>query len=121
MKNILNLDITEIKPRKENPPYKCKMCGEGDINHSQEICCVCGWQDCDLLNENPNYFGSPSILSYNQYKKVWENNSEEIKNLPFGKYKKVKEIFEKNSNKYGYYSKEQLELIDKLKKTRLSK
>ena len=71
MKNIIDLKIDEIKIREEYPPYKCKMCGESLIEDSQQICTICGWQDCDMLYQHPDYFGGPSILSFNQYKNVY--------------------------------------------------
>ena len=49
MKNISDIEKNEIKIKKGYPPYKCKMCGEGLIENSQEICPICGWQDCDIL------------------------------------------------------------------------
>ena len=105
--------MEDIKHRKEYPPYKCKMCGEGDIENSQDICSKCGWQDCYILNENKDCFGGPSVLTFNQYKKVWDNNKEEIKKLPFGKYRLVKTIFESNPKIYGSYSEKQLEMLKK--------
>lgn len=116
MKNINDININEIKRRKEYPPYKCKMCGEGEIENSQDICTVCGWQDCDILYQFPDCFGGPSILSFNQYKNVWENNKEIIRDKQFGKYKFVKQIFEENPNIYGNYSDEQINTINKYNK-----
>jgi hypothetical protein len=106
-------DLENVKPAKEYPPYKCKMCGQGIIENSQEICAVCGWQDCRLLSENPDCFGGPSLLTYNQYKQVWEDNKEKISTLKYGKASLVKKLFEASPNTYGNYSKEQLELINK--------
>jgi len=68
-----------------------------------------------LLSENPDCFGGPSILTYNQYKQVWEDNKEEIMSLKFGKASLVKELFEVSPKVYGKYSQEQLELINKAK------
>ncbi len=117
MKNISDIEIDKIKPKKENPPYICKMCGEGIIENSQEICSVCGWQDCDILFQHPDCFGGPSILSFNQYKKVWENNKEIIKNKKFGKYGLIKQIFEDDPSTYGNYSDEQINILNKTRKT----
>ena len=108
IKNISDIEISEVKVREEYPPYKCKMCGESVIENSQEICTVCGWQDCDILYRHPNCFGGPSILSFNQYKMVWENNKTIIKNKEFGKYCLVKQIFEENSIIYSDYCDEQI-------------
>ncbi len=116
MKNIIDLKIDEIKIREEYPPYKCKMCGESLIEDSQQICTICGWQDCDILYQHPDYFGGPSILSFNQYKKVWDKNKCDIRNKPFGKYALIKQIFEENPSVYGTYSAEQINIINKHKK-----
>lgn len=116
MKNINDIEIDNIKKNKEYPPYKCKMCGEWTIENLQEICPVCGWQDCDILYQYPDCFGGPSILSFNQYKQVWENNKKVISNKRFGKYGLIKQIFEENLSTYGGYSKEQLDVINKYKR-----
>lgn len=101
----------------EFPPYKCKLCGLGNIDYTEDICPICGWQDCNYLFNNPNEFGGPSILTFNQYKKVWENNANEIQKLQFGKSKLVKKIFESNPKLYGTYSQEQLvALIERQKR-----
>ena len=39
------------------PPYKCKMCGMGDINFIHSICPYCGWKDDGLQNDKPDYMG----------------------------------------------------------------
>lgn len=116
MKNICEISLNEIKSRKDYPPYRCKMCGESIIENPQEICPVCGWQDCDILYQFPDSFGGPSMLSFNQYKKVWENNKSTIKNQILGKYSLVKQIFEQNPSIYGGYSEEQLKILQKYKK-----
>lgn len=116
MKNIIDLEINKIKATEEYPPYKCKMCGESVIENSQEICPICGWQDCNLLYQHPDCFGSPSILSFNQYKNVWENNKDAIRGIHLGKYRYVKKMFEENPNLYGGFSAEQLNIINKHKK-----
>ena len=39
-----------VKNIEENtrPPYKCKVCGMGDINFIHDICLFCGWEDHDI-------------------------------------------------------------------------
>ena len=115
MKNISEIEFNEIKIKKEDPPYKCKTCGEGVIENPQEICPICGWQDCDILYQHPDCLGGPSILSFNQYKKVWENNKEIIKIKKFGKYGFIKQKKKKNPSIYGKYSREQINVINKHK------
>ncbi len=62
----------------EFPPYKCKLCGMGDIEQSYDICKFCGWEDDDIQNEKTDYMGGANHMSFNQYKKFWEENREEI-------------------------------------------
>ena len=62
----------------ENPPYKCKMCGLGDIKHCFYICEYCGWEDDSLQNDEPDYFGGANEMSLNQYREFWNNNKEKI-------------------------------------------
>ena len=64
--------------RTDSPPYKCKMCGLGDIEHCYYICNYCGWEDDSLQNDEPDYFGGANEMSLNQYKKFWDKNKEEI-------------------------------------------
>ena len=42
-----------VKNIEENtrPPYKCNVCGMGDINFIHDICMFCGWEDDGLQNE----------------------------------------------------------------------
>ncbi len=60
------------------PPYLCKVCGLGHIENSYSICSVCGWEDDDIQNDNPNYMGGANKMSLNQYKEFWKNNKELI-------------------------------------------
>lgn len=62
----------------ELPPYKCRVCGLGNIEHSYQICKYCGWEDDDIQNDNPEYRGGANHMSLNQYKKFWEENKDEI-------------------------------------------
>lgn len=50
-------------------PYKCKVCGMGDVNFIHDICMFCGWEDDGLQNEQPDYMGGTNHMSLNQYKK----------------------------------------------------
>ncbi len=81
------------------PPYKCKLCGLGDIKKIHDICELCGWEDDAVQNDNPNYIGGANIMSLNQYRKFWLLNKDEIlKNIkvdPFIAIKKAKEYYEK--------------------------
>ncbi|MBQ9785905.1 MAG: hypothetical protein IJW25_00370 [Clostridia bacterium] len=54
------------------------MCGMGDINFIHSICPYCGWKDDGLQNDKPDYMGGAIRMSFNQYKKFWEENKEEI-------------------------------------------
>lgn len=85
------------------PPYKCRLCGLGDIENAHQICSICGWEDDAVQNDNPNYIGGANIMSRNQYQKFWLLNKDEIlKNIkvdPFLAIKKAQEYYEKNIKK----------------------
>ena len=80
-------------------PYKCKICGMGDINFIHDICSFCGWEDDGLQNEEPDYMGGANKMSFNQYKKFWEEKKEEIlkaDNTCFKAIDLAKEYYKKN-------------------------
>ena len=62
----------------EYPPYKCKVCGIGDVEEVHDICDYCGWEDDGLQNNNPDYTGGANKMSLNQHKKFWNDNKEYI-------------------------------------------
>lgn len=62
----------------EMPPYKCKVCGIGEIQDMHQICKTCGWEDDGLQIKNPDYIGGANEMSLNQYKEFWELNKDEI-------------------------------------------
>ena len=66
----------------ECPPYKCKVCGLGNIEYSYQICDICGWEDDDIQNDSPDYIGGANEMSLNQYKKFWEENKDVLQNKP---------------------------------------
>lgn len=95
-KNINNIDKNTI------PPYKCKVCGMGDINFIYDICEYCGWEDDGLQNEQPDYMGGANHMSLNQYKKFWEENKKEIlANLKYNRFYAI----EKSQEYYKKYFK----------------
>ena len=57
---------------------KCKVCGLGDIEYDNDFCKVCGWEADTIQEENPNYVGGANIMTFNQYKKFWIENKNEI-------------------------------------------
>ena len=59
-------------------PHKCKICGVGDIEDDHGVCKICGWEDDDIQNEEPDYEGGANEMSFNQYRKFWEENKDEI-------------------------------------------
>ena len=90
-----------IKNIEENiiPPYKCKVCGMGDVNFIHDICMFCGWEDDGLQNEQPDYMGGANHMSFNQYKKFWEENKKEILNADNTCFKAIdlaRKYYEKN-------------------------
>ena len=75
------------------------MCGIGDIKNIYDICLYCGWENDGLQNEQPGYMGGANHLSFNQYKKFWEENKDEIllnlKGNRFYAIEKSQEYYEK--------------------------
>ena len=86
----------------ETHPYKCKVCGRGNIEHEYSICPFCGWEDDNIQNDDPNFMGGANHMSLNQYKKFWEENKEEIMNADNTCFKAIdlaREYYEKNIKK----------------------
>ena len=76
---------------------KCKICEIGNIEGAYYICNYCGWESDPLQEENQDYIGGASEMSFNQYKKFCEdcknklqiaNNSLEAIKLSIEYYKK---------------------------------
>ena len=70
--------ITLKHKRVKYPPYKCKLCGMGNIPDIHSICAYCGWEDDGLQNDKPDYFGGANKMSFNQYKEFWKENKYKI-------------------------------------------
>ncbi len=67
----------------ELAPCKCRVCGLGYIEDEFSVCQVCGWEDDDVQNLDPDYPGGANDMSLNQHKKFWEDSKEDIlKNHP---------------------------------------
>ena len=83
----------------EYPPYKCKLCGMGDIKITYDICEFCGQEDDDIQQDEPDYVVGANVMSFNQYKKFWEENKEEVlanlKNNRFYAIEKSQEYYKK--------------------------
>ncbi|MBQ7798347.1 MAG: hypothetical protein IJ371_04420 [Clostridia bacterium] len=60
------------------PPYKCKLCGMGNIPDIHSICTYCGWEDDGLQNDKHDYFGGANQMSLNQYRQFWKENKDKI-------------------------------------------
>lgn len=92
--NIKNIEDKTIHP------YKCKICGMGNIDFIHDICMFCGWEDDDIQNEKPDYMGGANHMSFNQYKKFGAENKEDIlanlNNNRFYAIEKSQEYYERN-------------------------
>lgn len=85
------------------PPYKCRICGLGNIENSYEICEFCGWEDDDIQNDKHDYMGGANKMSFNQYKKFWEENKVIIlnsQNKCFTAIDLAKKYFQNNFTSY---------------------
>ena len=92
--NVNNSTISNI------PPYKCKLCGLGDIEFPHDICNFCGWEDDSVQNDDPDYMGGANYMSLNQYRNFWAQNKEEIlktlKDNPFVAIEMSQEYYKKH-------------------------
>lgn len=82
------------------PPYKCKICGQSEIEFPFDICKVCGWEDDSLQNNNQDYIGGANKMSFNQYKQFWKDNMsvilKNIKDKPFIGIELSQQYYERN-------------------------
>lgn len=52
---------------------KCICCGLGYVDDGgDDICNVCGWQDDDIQNDDPDFTGGANALSLNDYRKEFK-------------------------------------------------
>lgn len=75
MSNFIKNNKGELN---ELPPYKCKVCGIGNIDDEYDICDCCGWEADTLQTNQPDFMGGANQMSLNQYKKFWGENKETI-------------------------------------------
>ena len=83
----------------EYPPYLCKICGQKEIEYPHYICECCGWEDDSVQNNDKDFIGGANPMSFNQYKKFWEENKDDIlqhlKDNRFYAIEKSQEYYEK--------------------------
>lgn len=73
---------------------KCICCGLGYVDDGgDDICIVCGWQDDDIQNDDPDFAGGANTLPLNEYRKDFEEKrkkdptyiwEEKVVNLNYG-------------------------------------
>jgi hypothetical protein len=58
--------------KKENKK-RCECCGYNTLPFGSiyQICLVCGWQDDDVQNDDPDFGGGANELSLNDYRAKW--------------------------------------------------
>ena len=58
----------------------CACCGFETLPFDSifEICPLCGWQDDDVQNDDPNYEGGANELSLNKYRAQWESEHHRV-------------------------------------------
>ena len=71
---------------------KCPVCGISESPWGFEICEICGWQD-DGCDANPNEESAANGVPFNQYKRIWEENKEKIRNCDNSKGLLVEKIY----------------------------
>ena len=59
---------------------KCCCCGNYSLpaDSIYEICPVCGWQDDDIQNDDPDFEGGANEMSLNQAIKAYKNGDKII-------------------------------------------
>jgi hypothetical protein len=64
----------------ESKTKKCMCCQRNSLpsRSAYEICPVCGWQDDDIQNDDPDLEGGANEMSLNQAKEAYKNG-EKIK------------------------------------------
>jgi hypothetical protein len=53
---------------------KCPVCGFYTLPNeegSYEICDICGWEDDDIQEDDPDYAGGANKQSLNQFREKW--------------------------------------------------
>ena len=62
---------------------KCACCGNLTLRKDSlfEICCVCGWENDDIQEDNPDLAGGANDLSLNQYKEFYFCQTTEMKKI----------------------------------------
>ena len=72
----------------------------GDIESTHDICKFCGWEDDDIQQDEHDYVVGANVMSFNQYKKFWEENKDKIllnlKNNRLYAIKKSQEYYKKH-------------------------
>lgn len=65
--------------------HKCPVCGryEFQVYNSYDICEVCGWEDCAVQEEEPDYAGGVNALSLNDAKRQYQGINVERKVLTY--------------------------------------
>lgn len=65
---------------------KCICCGLGYVDDGgDDICNVCGWQDDDIQNDDPDFAGGANALSLNDYRRAFEKKRRQNPNYTWVK------------------------------------
>ena len=57
---------------------RCPCCGRDSLpaNSAFEICPVCGWQDDDVQNDDPDFEGGANNMSLNQAREAFRQGKD---------------------------------------------
>ena len=66
-------------PEGEDGAHKCPVCEQYVFEeaNSYEIC-DCGWEDCGVQEDDPDYEGGANVLSLNQAREHWQKHKTRI-------------------------------------------
>lgn len=58
--------------------HKCPVCGRYEFSETDsfDVCEVCGWEDDELQEDDPDYSGGANPMSLNEAREAWKETLE---------------------------------------------